>query len=835
MARTTVDFGIDLGTTNSGIAVLNGVATEIVKNNRDQDITPSAVSISKKGELHTGWSAKNKLISQPEDVVIEFKRAMGSDHTYTFRSSGQKRKPEELSAEILKSLAGDVQQRKGELIEAAVVTVPAAFELNQCDATRRAAELAGLKQNFLLLEPVAAALACGFQADMQKSYWLVFDFGGGTFDAALIKGEEGTIQLVNHGGDNFLGGSDIDWALVEKVIAPRMTEEYALEDFTRANSGKGGRWRQAFTRLKAAAEQAKIDLSRKDKVTLDTSYASNIKDESTGEIVIDEVDLEISQSELIRVAEPFITRAVEITKRVLAEKKLNDSAIERLILVGGPTIAPYFREALAAGLRIQLDHSVDPLTVVARGAAVFAATQKLSVKMKATPQLGVFQIELKYKSVGPESTPIVMGKVRNTGAGFNGWTVEFVNPRSQWRSGKISVREDGFFRTNLHAERGDRNSFLIELRDSSGRRQKTEPEEVSYIIGVGIDEQPLIHSIGVALANNEWEKFFEKGQGLPQKATRTLKSIEPLRQGLSGDLLRIPIIEGDNELADRNRKVGELPITGEKIRRDLPAGSDIEVTLEIDTRHQITVAVYVPLLDEDFPPYTINLGRVEPDVAFLREDFDAEMRRFRETKRQAVGARGETAAALLDDVERSPVLLSVKEELAAAPGDHVAAAKCEKLLLELKLKLDEAANAVEWPALVAEANQFLADLSALVSERGNDRQRKRSAELADELKSAIAEKRGDRVRRISGNIQNVYYEILLAQPDFWVGAFNHVTTQRSQMKDSQRADRLFNHGRDCIAKNNSLGLQNVVRELWELLPRELAEKAKRGYGAGVVR
>ena len=834
MARATVDFGIDLGTTNSAIAVLTGVLPEIVKNNRDQDITPSAVSISKKGELHIGLAAKNKLIGHPDDVVTEFKRLMGSDHLYTFESSGQKRKPEELSAEILKSLTGDIQQRKGESIEAAVVTVPAAFELNQCDATRRAAELAGLKQNFLLLEPVAAALAYGFQADTKKSYWLVFDFGGGTFDAALIKSEEGTIQLVNHGGDNFLGGSDIDWALVEKVIVPKITQQYRLKDFTRANAGKGGRWRQAFARLKAAAEQAKIDLSRKDRVTLDPDYAGNIKDESTGEIVIDEVDLEISQSELIQVAEPFIARAIEITKRVLLEKKLNDSAIERLILVGGPTIAPYFRDALNEGLRVRLDHSIDPLTAVARGAAVFAATQRLSIKKAATPQIGVFQIELKYQTVGPESAPIVMGKIKGRAAAdLKGWTIEFVNQRSQWRSGKISVREDGFFRTNLHAERGDRNLFLVELRDSSGRRQKTDPEELSYTIGVGIDEQPLIHSIGVALANNEWAKFFEKGHGLPQKATRTLKSIEALRQGLSGDLLRIPIVEGDNELADRNRKVGELPITGEKIPRDLPAGSDIEVTLEIDVRHRITVSVYVPLLDQDFPAYSIDLGRVEADAAFLREDFDAEMRRFRETKRQAVGARGETAAALLQDVERSPLLLSVKEELAAAPGDHVAAAKCEKLLLELKLKLDEAANAVEWPALVAEANQFLDDLRALATERGNDRQRKRTLELADELKSAIAEKRGDRVRRISGNIQNVYYEILLAQPDFWVGAFNQLTTQRSQMKDSQRADRLFNHARDCIAKNNSLGLQNVVRELWELLPRELAEKAKRGYGSGV--
>jgi molecular chaperone DnaK len=207
MNRTTIDFGIDLGTTNSAIAVLKGVSTEIIKNNRDADITPSAVYIDKKGNIRRGEAAKSRFVDEEEDVYLEFKRRMGTDHVYKFRSSGQQRKPEELSAEILKSLKADVQQKTGEVVESAVITVPAAFELHQCDATRKAADLAGFKQSPLLQEPVAAALAYGFQTDSKKAYWLVYDFGGGTFDAALIKSEDGSIHVVNHGGDNFLGGS----------------------------------------------------------------------------------------------------------------------------------------------------------------------------------------------------------------------------------------------------------------------------------------------------------------------------------------------------------------------------------------------------------------------------------------------------------------------------------------------------------------------------------------------------------------------------------------------------------------------------------------------------
>ena len=159
--RSTIDFGIDLGTTNSAVAVLRGTTTEILKNNLDTDITPSAVYINKRGALITGMRAKEqtKHDGSEEDAHLEFKRRMGTGYEYVFPSSGRKMKPEELSAEILKSLRADVSQKLGEEMRAAVITVPAAFELHQCEATKKAAELAGLQFSALLQEPVAGG-AC---------------------------------------------------------------------------------------------------------------------------------------------------------------------------------------------------------------------------------------------------------------------------------------------------------------------------------------------------------------------------------------------------------------------------------------------------------------------------------------------------------------------------------------------------------------------------------------------------------------------------------------------------------------------------------------------------
>ncbi|MEI9898152.1 MAG: Hsp70 family protein [Chthoniobacter sp.] len=535
MSRTTIDFGIDLGTTNSAIAVLKGVFTEIIKNNADADITPSAVSIDKKGAVLVGQRAKNKIEGDSGDAYIEFKRRMGTDHVYHFKSSGQNRKPEELSTEVLKSLRADVQQRLGEIVEACVVTVPAAFELHQCDATRKAAQAAGFKDSPLLQEPVAAALAHGFQADQEKAYWLVYDFGGGTFDAAIMKAEEGTIHVVNHGGDNFLGGSDIDWSIVEQILVPRLLGEFDLKDFTRGNA----KWRHAFAILKRSAETGKIDLSRSERATLEGKF----KDGNGEEI---EFDCELGRGELIRVAEPFIVRSAEICKRVLSEKNLSKDAVEKVILVGGPTLAPYFRELLESNLGIPLDHSVDPLTVVARGAAVFAGTQRFNARNAAPIAAGEYSIDLRHKPVGMDSAPMAGGKVSGPSTeDFTGFTLELVNTKTQWRSGKISLRSDGVFIANLHAERGERNTFAIELFDPSGAKQKTTPDTLTYTIGAVVEEQPLINSMGVALANNEYDKLCEKGRGLPQKATRDYRTTHAIRQGQSGETLKFQLSRGN--------------------------------------------------------------------------------------------------------------------------------------------------------------------------------------------------------------------------------------------------------------------------------------------------
>jgi molecular chaperone DnaK len=298
--------------------------------------------------------------------------------------------------------------------------------------------------------------------------------------------------------------------------------------------------------------------------------------------------------------------------------------------------------------------------------------------------------------------------------------------------------------------------------------------------------------------------------------------------------LKIPVIEGELERADRNRLVGYLEINGDKIRRDLPAGSEIETTVKIDESRLITVNAYVPLLDEEFT-VKLDMERHSPQPERLKQQLEAEMKRLRDAKANVGDNPGGSAEELIQAIERSPLMQEVKESVVAAQGDPDAAAKCEKRLLELQLKLDGAVDALEWPTLLAEVRQWLKDLDTVVTQHGTKMQRDKAAELGDDIKGIITKRQMDRLRKKLEQVQRLYWDIVTAQTGFWVQQFLYLEEQKHRMSDQLRATRLLDQGRECMEKNNLAGLQNIVRNMWDLLPREVVEAAQRGYQSGVVR
>ena len=823
MKRSTIDFGIDLGTTNSAIAVLQGTEAQVLTNVRGASYTPSAIWLDKRGKLYVGEEARSRSEEDSDNCAIEFKLRMGrgGHGKKVFLRSGREMLPEELSAEVLKSLKTDVKSALGEEIKAAVITVPAAFELPQCDATRRAGELAGFSNCPLLQEPVAAALAYGFQEEQEKLFWLVFDFGGGTFDAAIIQVRDGVIQVVNHAGDNYLGGKLIDWDIVEKLLIPAILEKHELSDFHRGET----RWRTAIAKLKAAAEKAKIEVSRKGESV--EIWIENLCTDPLGK----EIDFEytLEPETLKEIVQPYGERAINLCLKALSEASLKGEDLSRVLLVGGTTLLPTIREMVSERLSAPLEFSIDPMTVVARGAAIFASTQRLAIEDSAAEGRPVI-IELEYDPVGSDDEPPVGGKVRRAdGKSLSGHSVELREQKSQWQSGKILLDDDGTFLTTIFAEKGRECIYDIEVTDGQGNTLKTTPTQFSYTIGQVISDIPLPYSIGVAMANNQVDLFFEKGTPLPARHRSIHRAAFAVRAGCSDDKVRIPVVAGENlSRADRNLLAGTLEISGENFSRDVQAGAEVEITLFMDASRMMTAKAFIPVVDEEYEAI-IRFDRAPARLPELQQSMSRDVERLTAIRRKAKEEGEERALLAISRIEKEQMEEQVHSLLSAARGDCDAVAECEKRLLDLKAAIDSAEDALEWPTLVDEGREALSEAESYVENFGASGDERRLATLREDLEEAIEKGDPDVLRRQAGEIRTFGLALLTAQPGFWATFLESLEKQREQMSPLDQADLLFSRGKRAAELNDVDALRAIVQQLLNLLPEEVRQVAS-GFG-----
>src|ERR1044072_8865992 len=405
-----IDFGIDLGTTNSCIARAAGGEVTVIQNNDQMNVTPSVVRVLKSGSLLVGRRAYNALAEDPENVAQEVKRLMGQRYAKTFPASGRSMSPEEISAEVLKSLLADARRRTGEEVRAACVTVPAAFTALQCEATARAAQLAGLEEYPLLQEPIAAAVAYGAAAGVRDQRWLVFDLGGGTLDVAVVSTRGGRLNVLEHRGDNPLGGKDIDRALVENVLVPFLMEQFALP---RADA-EGPEFARLLRKLTLLAEYAKIELTTADETIVSLL---DLGEDREGRLI--EAEMPLTRARLESELEPLVARCLRLADEALAGARVRGLELDRVLLVGGSMRMPRVPEALTAHLGTPVDSSLDPMTVVARGAAVYASTVERSASasagLKEEPKGGALTVRLAYDPLTAEPRARGAGELAGVG------------------------------------------------------------------------------------------------------------------------------------------------------------------------------------------------------------------------------------------------------------------------------------------------------------------------------------------------------------------------------------------------------------------------------------
>jgi len=347
MARTKIDYGIDLGTTNSAIARMENGESVIKRSEGTQnDTTPSCVHFHKKKMVYVGKKALSFFAMEKQSAYkqndpnllnsfIEFKRTMGTDAEYKSQIMGRSYSSEELSAEVLKALKGNVRDEE---INSIVITVPAKFQGYQKDATKKAAELAGFKHCILLQEPIAASMAYGVDAKTIDGEWLLFDFGGGTFDVALMKANEGVMKVVDTEGDNHLGGKNLDLAIVDEIIIPYLEENYSISNIISDDERKS-LLRNAVKRF---AEETKIEMSTKDETCIESEESIGSDDEGK-EIWL---DISVTKKHYDKVVMPIFQRAIDLTIKLLKNNKLSGSDLTTVLMIGGPTFSETLRNMI---------------------------------------------------------------------------------------------------------------------------------------------------------------------------------------------------------------------------------------------------------------------------------------------------------------------------------------------------------------------------------------------------------------------------------------------------------------------------------------------------------
>jgi molecular chaperone DnaK len=379
-------IGIDLGTTFSAIATMEGGKAKIIPNAEGQRTTPSVIAITKEGERIVGTLAKRQAISNPDRTVRSIKREMGTSYTKTI--DGKVYKPAELSAMILQKLKRDAEAYLGESIIQAVITVPAYFSDSQRQATKDAGKIAGLEVLRIINEPTSASLAYGMDKE-EESTILVFDLGGGTFDVSILELSEGVFEVKATSGNNRLGGDDFDQRIMDWMV----------EEFRKESGLDLSKDSMALQRLKDAAEMAKIELSQKNSAEINLPY---IYADNTGP---KHLNLTLTRSKFEIMIADLIEKAMGPTRSAMKDAKLQPSDIHKILLVGGSTRVPAVVSAIKSYFNKEPSKELNPDECVALGAAIQAAI--LTGDVKDVLLLDVTPLSLGIETLGRVFTPLI--------------------------------------------------------------------------------------------------------------------------------------------------------------------------------------------------------------------------------------------------------------------------------------------------------------------------------------------------------------------------------------------------------------------------------------------
>ena len=823
-------YGIDLGTTNSAIAIIDKGESIIIKSEIQKDTMPSCVGFDRRKRISVGESsfrqlnteklaALNKGQAGSSNTFIEFKRTMGSDKKHYSSFMETDFSSEELSAEVLKKLKSFVQN---DSFKSVVITIPAMFNDNQKSATQKAAELAGFPQVELLQEPIAAAMAFGLDEKVKDGQILIFDFGGGTFDVCLVNVEDGIMQVKDTEGDNWLGGKNLDNAIVDEILVPYLKENYTIGSFL-DDEVKKSLLKDA---LKVRAEEIKINLSFSKSFDIISNLGEYPVDDEGEEI---EFDFEVTHDQMIAVLGPVFQKAVDMAKEVLNRNQLSGASLSSLILVGGPTFSPVLRELLTDQICAP-DTSVDPMTVVARGAAIYASQFDVDEAIiDEVRDVTKVQLNLSYESQTVETEEMLVVKLNKDKTQGKIPSKVFVTVKRSdggWESNKAEIDETGDI-VDLVLREGKPNTYEVFLTNETGDDLPCEPKEFTIIQGVKTGNATLAYGYGVELLGDNGKANFytipglEKGQTMPANGEKSgLKTLKDLRPGTS-DEINISIyqgtIEAEETRANNQTWVSTVRLTGQDIGKLLPKGSEVNLFLEIIRDGVFNLSIDIPYLNDTIEkPFEQEEQKGEGDNWFAEQ--------FKNIESEIAAFENENEAYDKNSLEKIKTnIKESKDEFESRKSDYDTRMKVRDNIRKQFTALDNLTNVSAWPIAEQELKTTFYELEKKVTSSDDSNTKSAFESLKKRMDTVLVSQNVLEAKDLKDEMGALFIQIL--DNEHGVELFISILMNFNDDFDSQpwtnrsQARTILNSAmKEVMANPNRERALSYCQQLWRLLP-----------------
>jgi molecular chaperone DnaK len=823
-----INIGIDLGTTNSAIAKFVKGEVEVFKNplQTGSETLPSVVYY-KKDKVVVGTNARTYFERDGKNVFGTFKRKMGTTESFKVKSINQSKTPIELSAEVLKELKGFVHS--GEIIEAAVITIPASFDVIQSNATKEAGYLAGFKQVILLQEPIAASLAYANkhkERDLENGQWLVYDLGGGTFDVALIKIKDGEMKVLDHEGDNFLGGADFDNLIIEKIVIPHLNKNFQFSDLENDLKSASGKFNNVYYRLLKLAEDAKISLSARTSTEIEVR---DMKDDNDEDI---DISIDITRSEFEGIVKDYIDNTLDMIKKILVRNSLKPSDVQFTLMVGGSTYMPYVRKRVEEILQIPINCDIDPTTAIAIGAAYYAGTKEKNFDQdnKKKSASGI-KVRLAYQKTSQEEEEILAGRIEGN---IEGLFYQITREDKGYDSGRKTlvnrISED------LPLVKNSYNFFRLTILDGQNNIVETDSELIGIAHGkYNVAGQPLPHDICIQrdgiedmdTTDTKLELIFSKNTILPQKKTITVQLNKTILKGTS-ERININVLEGPfTSLPEANQSIGFLVIDGSKVSRDILRNADIEITIEISESKDLKVTVYIPMSDQQFTE-VFNPSQRHLPVLKLQDEVGSLSERLDDEIEEAVEREDYETADQLTALKKQVDELVISSN--SLTDDDVTDKKFqfEDNKRKIAQEIDNATKDKRISLLKIKYNEDKEWCKGIVDENGNDHDHKIYNEIVGRELAFLNSITPVKIMEAIEELTDLGSNILWRTPSFLEARFKRLIDKPQLFNDQEQSKSLIEAGHLAITNKNFDRLREINWGLISLLPKGAQQDERSG-------